>query len=531
MVRRWFSEAKPVHVPIEGQKQTHGGGYAFALSPEKQFERFLFLGSNSTYYATSWEMTAEAIAAAKYAFDNSPEFTMRLIERVYEEGSSPKLDPLLFAVGYALSHDNLGIRQWAKAFTSNQLRIPTHLFGVVFYATKFRGWGATLKKAVRGWYESKTPESLLFHGMKYWSRYGYTHQDLLRLSHPKPHNKEQQEVFEFLAKGRQKGTLFEESAIRTPLVYAWESLKMMENVGAAVEMIQGARLPHELIPGHFKKAVPENAPIWEALFAAGMPVWATLRNLNTFSAVGLSHPDFVQQVLERITDKKSIQDARVHPVHFLLASLYYARSNNKHMKWEVEKAYLDALRVGANYAWSNAVIDKRLMVALDISGSMASNGWMYSFHDPEPAPIDYEAMLVSLWQHVNRNDTFFYAFSESAQPIYVNPEATMNEIRDQLFDMNHICTNVGAPLEVALRENLHVDAFIIVTDNAVNRGQHAAELFREYQERLNPDAKFIVLAMTATDYSVADPNNPDMLDISGFDASVPVVIERFLEED
>ena len=33
--------------------------------------------------------------------------------------------------------------------------------------------------------------------------------------------------------------------------------------------------------------------------------------------------------------------------------------------------------------------------------------------------------------------------------------------------------------------------------------------------------------MTATDYSVADPDDPGMLDVVGFDASCPTVISRF----
>jgi len=35
--------------------------------------------------------------------------------------------------------------------------------------------------------------------------------------------------------------------------------------------------------------------------------------------------------------------------------------------------------------------------------------------------------------------------------------------------------------------------------------------------------------MTATENSVADPNNPQMLDVIGFDTATPEILSRFAE--
>ena len=41
------------------------------------------------------------------------------------------------------------------------------------------------------------------------------------------------------------------------------------------------------------------------------------------------------------------------------------------------------------------------------------------------------------------------------------------------------------------------------------------------------DARMIVVGMTATECSIADPTDPLMLDVAGFDASVPALISGF----
>lgn len=91
-------------------------------------------------------------------------------------------------------------------------RIPTHLFAFVKYCeliaqstaddgTKSEekeeekedkelktknstGWGRAMRKCVAEWYLQKPPKQLAMHLTKYQNREGWTHRDLLRLSHP-----------------------------------------------------------------------------------------------------------------------------------------------------------------------------------------------------------------------------------------------------------------------------------------------------------------------------------------------------------
>ena len=51
----------------------------------------------------------------------------------------------------------------------------------------------------------------------------------------------------------------------------------------------------------------------------------------------------------------------------------------------------------------------------------------------------------------------------------------------------------------------------------------------EYREKLNLlNSKLIVAAMTATEFTIADPEDPGMLDVVGFDSAVPELVHNFI---
>jgi 60 kDa SS-A/Ro ribonucleoprotein len=52
-------------------------------------------------------------------------------------------------------------------------------------------------------------------------------------------------------------------------------------------------------------------------------------------------------------------------------------------------------------------------------------------------------------------------------------------------------------------------------------------LLKKFRQTVNPKAKLVVIGMTATDCSIADPNDSGMLDIVGFDTNIPALISDF----
>jgi 60 kDa SS-A/Ro ribonucleoprotein len=83
----------------------------------------------------------------------------------------------------------------------------------------------------------------------------------------------------------------------------------------------------------------------------------------------------------------------------------------------------------------------------------------------------------------------------------------------------------------ALQHNLEVDAFVIITDNETWAGHvHPVQALQQYRKQSGIKAKCIVIGMTATGFTIADPNDGGMLDMVGFDSSGPALISDFIKQ-
>jgi 60 kDa SS-A/Ro ribonucleoprotein len=84
----------------------------------------------------------------------------------------------------------------------------------------------------------------------------------------------------------------------------------------------------------------------------------------------------------------------------------------------------------------------------------------------------------------------------------------------------------------ALANKIPVDTFVIYTDNETWSGKiHPFQALRQYRERMGIDAKLIVSAFSATEFTIADPSDRGMLDTVGLDASLPGLLNAFSRGD
>ena len=86
----------------------------------------------------------------------------------------------------------------------------------------------------------------------------------------------------------------------------------------------------------------------------------------------------------------------------------------------------------------------------------------------------------------------------------------------------------------AMDNHIIVDNFIIFTDNATYYGDvHPFEALKNYRAVMRSErktaepVKLIVCAMTSTEFTIANPDDPAMLDIPGFDLNTPQIIGDF----
>jgi 60 kDa SS-A/Ro ribonucleoprotein len=58
---------------------------------------------------------------------------------------------------------------------------------------------------------------------------------------------------------------------------------------------------------------------------------------------------------------------------------------------------------------------------------------------------------------------------------------------------------------------------------------HPSQALQQYREATGIDAKLIVVGMTATEFTIADPDDTGMMDVVGFDAGAPEVMSNFAQ--
>ena len=57
---------------------------------------------------------------------------------------------------------------------------------------------------------------------------------------------------------------------------------------------------------------------------------------------------------------------------------------------------------------------------------------------------------------------------------------------------------------------------------------HPVQALRDYRQASGIDARLVVVGMVANRFSIADPADPGMLDVVGFDTATPQLISDFV---
>jgi len=120
------------------------------------------------------------------------------------------------------------------------------------------------------------------------------------------------------------------------------------------------------------------------------------------------------------------------------------------------------------------------------------------------------------------------AFADSFRRLPLSKRMRLDDALNHTRNQNFGRTNCALPMLHALEKKLPVDVFVVYTDNETWYGDvHPSQALAKYRQTMGIEAKLIVVAVTATNFTIADPNDAGMLDVVGFDANVPTVMREF----
>lgn len=523
------------------QARNAAGGFSFVLSDRDRLERFLILGTEGgTYYVGERELSLDNAACLQRCLEADGPGTVEQIAALSEAGRAPKNGPAIFALAVAAGAKDERTRSAALAALPRVCRTGSHLFEFVDAVGHFRGWGRGLRRALASWYLDKDPRRLAYQVVKYRRRGNWSHRDVLRKAGGAigPHSLEHEAVLRYAVDGlagfdrerviTRNGTSTNYGRIdrnQLPeLLDAVERLANCRDAKQAAKLIVDHRLTHEMVPGELK-AHPQ---IWEALLVH-MPVGALVRSLGKLTSSGAvaSFNEGAHTVVAALADERRLAKARLHPLAVLTALRIYARGfgHRGKLRWTPVTQVVAALDEAFYKCFANVTpANKRTLLALDVSGSMGC-GEIAGLPGITPA-IGTAAMSMVTLQ--TEPEVQAVAFSTTLRKVSLSPRSSLDQVIRQLAAIPMGGTDCAQPMLWATKHEVPVDTFVVYTDCETWFGKvHPHQALRDYRQRMGIPAKLIVVGMTATRFTIADPDDAGMLDVVGFDSAAPAVMADF----
>lgn len=506
-------------IPNKDMVKNNAGGYVFQIDDWKRLDRFLILGSEGgSYYVNEKELTIHnAEAVARCIKEDGPKVVSRIVE-ISDAGRAPKNNPALFALAMCAGMGNLETRRLALDSLPKVARIGTHLFLFAEYVEGFRGWGRGLRQAVAKWYNEMPVNRLAYQVIKYQQREGWSHRDLLRLSHPKADTPQHNALYEYVVKGKA-----DVIANELNLIEGFERAKIAENKKQIISLIDTYGLTREMIPTQWLN----ETDVWSALLPK-MPLTALIRNLGKMTNVGLLKPMSTEAgiVVSKLSDKDYILKSRLHPLSILVALKTYQQGYGVKgsLSWKSVREIVDALDEAFYLSFDNAeTTGKRWVLALDVSGSMSSG----NIAGLPITPREATAAMALVTARVEKQ-YWILAFSSGLIELDISSRQRLGDVIRTISSLPFSSTDCALPMLGALKQNIGVDNFVIYTDNETWSGNiHPVQALQQYRQKMNIASKLVTVGMTASGLTIADPDDFGMLDVVGFDTATPQVISDF----
>lgn len=531
MDQNFWQHQTPQSVPARAdQVRNHAGGYVWQVTDTDRIKRFLILGAFATYYATQRRMVRENAEVLLRALETNGTDVVDLIRDVSLSGRAPKNDPALFALAAALSTADVETRRAAERVVLDVARIGTDVFKLVHYLKGFRGWGRLARRALARWYLEQPTPRLAYQVVKYQARTAeegnrssrWSHRDVLRLCHPRTADPARNAILHYAVRGELPADA-PDSDEGVALIRVYERAKSATTEREIVELIRNHRLTWEFIPSLWIGS----AKVWRALLP-NLPTIALIRNLARLTALDVLKPfsDEAEQVAMRLGDAEALKRNRVHPLQVLVAHRTYYSGRGLHgdLTWEPVGQVVDALETAFEMAFGAVEpAGKRFLLGIDISSSM----WWGEIAGTPLTPAEAAAALALIHTRTEPK-VHVMGFAHEFRALPITKRSSLTEAFSAVRTNRFGGTDCALPMRWALESGVEVDTFVVYTDNETwYGGIHPFQALKQYRERTGIPARLVVVGMTSTGFTIADPDDPGTLDVVGFDMATPQIITSF----
>ena len=301
-----------------------------------------------------------------------------------------------------------------------------------------------------------------------------------------------------------------------------------KDVPLACALIRSGRLVREHVP----TTLFGSKEIWITLLET-MPLEALLRNLGKLTQIGVAAEKH-REIVARLVNQTEVLKARIHPIKVLVASKVYTNGHGDSgsLTWTpnayIGVALTDLFRISYGAVTPTG---KRIMLGIDVSGSMSSPVLGSKVLTCRDASIAMALLYLETETNVSAV-AFSATLTDLLAPSSKNQLRRGMTLQQALAATNGMAfssTDCVLPIQHAIKHNILIDAFIIITDNETYApNEHPQNALIRYRELTGIQAKLIVLGMTGNCFTIVDPTDRNTLNLAGFDTSTPEIASMFM---
>jgi 60 kDa SS-A/Ro ribonucleoprotein len=516
------TKTTPPSEPILGSNQVknNAGGYAFPVLDRVQLERFLTLGTEGgTYYVKENKLTKDNAKTIVAMIQRDGVEVVNVVVEFTKSNRAPKQDPALFVLALVCTFGEQRAKNAAYAAIATVARTSTHLFTFCQAIQDMRGWSRGLRSGVNRWYESKTTDQVAYQMAKYRQRNGWTHRDVLRLAHPKPADPARATLYAYAVgkEGMKHGL--------PQVIEAFEKAQVTTNVLELAKLVSDFGLTWEMIPTEML-----NQPVILDALLQHMPLTAMMRNLNRYAQAGMTTErtaPATQTISKALRNQRLLIQNHIHPVNVLNTYKTYSQGHGFRggKTWTPSPELCDALQDAFEQSFHSVEsTEKKVLVAVDVSGSMSAQISNMALTCQEAA-----AALAMTYLRREPNAEIIY-FDTGVHIPTVGKRSSYKEV---LADSHHRGgTDCSVPFRYALQRVGHkFDAIVLLTDSETWAGdRHPVQAYAQYKTKINPATKGVCVGMVANGVGLFPDSDPLALNVSGFDAAIPTLLNNFLAD-
>lgn len=478
------------------------------------------------------------------------------IKRFAQDGQAVRLEPSIFALALCSQNPDVNTKQAAFKALKDVCREPAHLFSFIKYKKELKEhmkcgiWGRALRRALSDWYNEQDAMSLAAAVTKCKQREGWSHQDLLRLSHTKPARDAIALISKYVTKGwKEVQVAHEDKENAEEVIRVLSYLEVVEKVKHSrdetevVTLIEEHKLEREqLLTEHLKFK-----QVWSALLKE-MPLHSVVKMLGRLTSGKVLEPGSseTQFLCDRIQSETALKQAKIHPFSILLATENYKKGHGYQgkPKWEADRNILKAMDSAFYKSFMNVEpVGKCFVVAVDMSGPPSSIVPGTSISTAAAA-----AAIAMIFARTEA-DTHVLVYSEEAMvPFSISADMTLKEATDELvkstrergeqpsgsafkLQFQSESRDCTVPIQWATENRKAVDVFVTLSNNPLwTLTASPVESLKKHRETSGANSKLVMCNLTNIGIAIPDTEDRGLLTISGFDLGAFSVIRNLAQD-